>query len=258
MGGRVLVYPGARHPLVREWRTVEHIHGKDGMGNSYFPKAKQRPESKHAVDAIIDLVNSNPGDITFVEIAPMTNLAMAIRKDPSIVKKVRRLYIMGGTNQYLGNVTPAAEFNIWVDPEAAKVVFHSGMPITMVGWDVCMRYGLIGPKEYAEIEAIKTKEARFFIAVNRQVRRFMKAERGLDATSCPDSITMSMVLNPNVATDVRRRFVDVETAGEVSRGATFVDDLGVLKQKPNASVVYVASQHLFRKMLFKMLRGEKV
>lgn len=258
MGGKVPVYPGARHPLFRDWQTVEDIHGRDGMGNSYFPRARQRPEGKHAVDAIIDLVNSDPGEITLVEIAPMTNLALAIRKDPTIVKKVRRLYIMGGTNQYLGNVTPAAEFNIWVDPEAARIVFHSGMPITMVGWEICMRHGLIGPKEYEAIEAMGTKEARFFVAVNRQVRKFMKAERGIDGTTCPDSITMSIVLNPKVATDVRRKFVDVETEGEVSRGATFVDDLGVLKKKPNARVVYTASHELFRKMLFKMLRGERV
>ena len=103
----------------------------------------------------------------------MTNLAMAIRKDPSIVKKVRHLYFMGGTNQYLGNVTPAAEFNIWVDPDAAKVVLSSGIRATMVGWEICMRHGLIGPPEYEEIGSMKTPESGFFIAVNRQVRRFM-------------------------------------------------------------------------------------
>ncbi|MDG6898558.1 MAG: nucleoside hydrolase [Nitrososphaerota archaeon] len=258
MGGRVPVYPGARHPLLRDWATVEHIHGRDGMGNSYFPRARQRPEKKHAVDAIIEAVHSNPREITLVEIAPMTNLALAIRKDPSIVKKVKRFYFMGGTNQYLGNVTPAAEFNLWVDPEAAKIVLHSGMPTTMVGWEICMRYGLLGPAEYAEIEEMGTPEARFFAAVNRQVRRFMRKERGMDATSCPDSMTMAVVLNPRVATDVRRKFVDVETEGELSRGASFVDDLGVLKKKPNVNVVYAASQEMFRKMLFRMLRGEKV
>jgi purine nucleosidase len=258
MGGKVPVYPGARHPLVRDWRTAEYVHGKDGMGNSRFPRAKQRPEAKHAVDAIVETINSDPGEITLVEIAPMTNLAMAIRKDPSIVKKVKRFYFMGGTNQYLGNVTPAAEFNFWVDPEAAKVVLHSGMPTTMLGWEICMRHGLIGPEEFAEIERMGTRESRFFIAINRHVRKFMKLERGLDATSCPDSITMAAVLNPRVASDVRKKFVDVETEGEVARGASFVDDLGVLKRRPNVDVVYSASQELFRRMLFRMLRGERV
>lgn len=258
MSGKVPVYPGARHPLLQEWTTVERIHGKDGMGNSYFPKARQRPESRHAVDAMIDTINSNPGEITLVEIAPMTNLALAIRKDPGIAKKVRRFYFMGGTNQYLGNVTPAAEFNMWVDPDAAKIVLNSGMPTTMVGWEVCMKHGLIGLKEYAEIEAMKTPEAQFFVDVNRQVRKFMKEERGMDATSCPDSITMSMVLNPRVAVDVRRRLVEVDNAPGVSRGATIVDHMKVLGRKPNVSVVYEASQALFRKMLYKLLRGERV
>jgi len=258
LSGRVPVYPGARHPILKDWSTVEHIHGKDGMGNSHFPKAKQRPSPKAAVDAIVDTINSEPGEITLVEIAPMTNLALAIRKDPSIVKKVKEFFFMGGTNQYLGNVTPAAEFNIWVDPEAAKVVLHSGMPTTMVGWEICMKRGLIGRGEYSQIEAIGTRYSEFFVAVNRQVRKFMRSERGMDATSCPDSITMSIVLNREVATDVRRRYVDVDTSDGLSRGATIVDDLGVTGKKPNVYVVYEASQAGFRRMLYDVLKGKKV
>jgi len=256
--GRVPVYPGARHPLLKDWSTVEHIHGRYGTGNSHFPRARQRPSTKAAVDAIVDTINSEPGEITLVEIAPMTNLAMAIRKDPSIVKKVKRFYFMGGTNQYLGNVTPAAEFNIWVDPEAAKIVLGSGLPTTMVGWEICMKYGLIGPGEYSEVEAMRTKYSEFFIAVNRRVRKFMKEERGMDATSCPDSMTMSIVLNPKAATDVRKRFVDVDTSDGLSRGAMVVDDMNVLRRKPNVSVVYSASQRVFRGMLYALLRGKKV
>ncbi len=256
--GRVPVFPGARHPLLRDWETAERVHGKDGMGNSRFAKAKQRPEEKHAVDAIIDALNSEPGELTLVEIAPMTNLAMAIRKDPAIVKKVKHLYFMGGTNQYIGNVTPAAEFNMWVDPEAASVVLHSGMPMTMVGWEICMRHGLLGPAELDRIQGTDAKEAEFFTSVNRQVRRFMKQVQGVDGVSCPDSITLAIVLNPAVATDVRTKFVDVDTQGEPSRGATYVDHLGVTGRKPNVKVVYEASEGLFKEMLFRMLSGKKV
>ena len=256
--GKVPVYPGARHPLLRDWETAERVHGPDGMGGSGFPRARQRPERTHAVDAIIERVNSSPGELTLVEIAPMTNLALAIRKDPSVVKKVRHLYFMGGTNQYLGNVTPAAEFNMWVDPEAAKVVLHSGMPMTMVGWEICMRHGMLDSAELARIAAMRTDEARLFTAVNRQVRRFMKAVHGVDSVSCPDSMTMAMVLDPSVATDVRRKFVDVDNESELSRGATYVDHLGVLGKKPNARVVYSASEKRFKEMLFGMLGGKKV
>ncbi len=258
MSGKVPVYPGARHPLLREWTTVENIQGKDGMGNSRFPKARQRPESRHAVDAIVDTINSNPGEITLVEIAPMTNIALALRKDPTIAKKVAKFYFMGGTNQYLGNVTPAAEFNLWVDPEAAKIVLHSGMPTTMVGWEICMRYGVIGPAEFKDIGSLGTMEAKFFDAVNRQVRSYNRKLRGVDSTECPDSMTMAIVLNSRVATKVLRKYVDVEKDGELSRGASIVDHLDVLRQKPNVDVVYQASRQLFRQMLFRLLRGERL
>ncbi|MDG6959705.1 MAG: nucleoside hydrolase [Nitrososphaerota archaeon] len=256
--GKVPVYPGARHPLLKEWRTVEDIHGADGMGDSRFPRARQRPERKHAVDAIIDSINESPGEITLVEIAPMTNVALALRKDPGIAKKVKEFYFMGGSNQYLGNVTPAAEFNIWVDPDAASIVLNSGMPVTMVGWEIVMRHGLIGVPELQEIGGMKTKESEFYLAVNRQVRKYMEIERGVDGTSCPDSITMAIVLNPKVATETRDRFVEVDAADGVSRGVTWVDELGYLKRKPNVRVVYEASQRVFRDMLYTMLRGGRV
>jgi len=254
--GKVPVYPGARHPLLREWETAESVHGKDGMGDSGFPRAKQRPEQKFAVDAIVDLVNSAPGEITLVATGPLTNIALAVRQDPSIAKNVKRLYFMGGTNQYIGNVTPAAEFNIWVDPDAAKIVFHSGMPTTMVGWEICMRHGLVDRPELDEIAGMSTTEARFFTTVNRRSVEFTKEMEGKDAAPCPDSITMAIVLNPAVATDVRRKFVDVDNESELSRGATYVDHLNILKREPNLEVVYSASERLFKEMLFRMLRGQ--
>jgi purine nucleosidase len=254
--GKVPVYPGARHPLLREWRMAKEVHGEDGMGGSHFPRARQRPETTHGADAIVDIINSNPGEIDLVEIAPMTNLALAIRKDPGIVKKVRRFYFMGGANQSLGNVTPAAEFNIWVDPDAAKIVLESGLPATMVEWEICLRHGFLGGPELAEIERMRTRESRFFLAVNRQVRRFVMKTMGKDGVECTDSLTMAIVLNPSVATEVRRRYVEVDNTYGPSRGATVVDELGVLGRDPNVDVVYGASHRLFRGMLFRMLRGD--
>jgi purine nucleosidase len=256
--GKVPVYPGARHPLIRDWETAENVHGKDGMGDSWFPRAKQRPEQKSAVDAIVDLVSSAPGEITLVATGPLTNIALAVKKDPTIARKVKRLYFMGGTNQYIGNVTPAAEFNMWVDPDAAKLVFHSGMPTTMVGWEICMRHGLVDRPELDEIAAMPTPEAKFFTAINRRAIEFTKEMEGKDAAPCPDSITMAIALNAAVATDVRAKFVDVDNESELSRGATYVDHLEILKKKPNMDVVYAASGKLFKEMLFRMLRGEPV
>ena len=188
----------------------------------------------------------------------MTNLALALRKDPTIAKKVRHLYFMGGANKYPGNVTPAAEFNIWVDPDAARIVLDSGMPATMVGCEICMRHGLLGPKECAEIERMNTRESRFFVAVNRRVRRFMKETHGFDGTSCPDSMTMAIVLNPRLATSVKKRFVEVDNQSEMSRGATVVDETGILGRRPNVAVVYEASEKGFRRALYNMLLGGRV
>lgn len=255
--GQVPVYPGARRPLLRSWRTVEEVHGTDGMGDSFFPKAHQRAERKHAVDAIVELVNDNPGEITIVEQAPMTNLALAIRKEPGIAKKFKEIYFMGGTNQYLGNVTPAAEFNMWVDPDAAKIVIHSGAKLTMVGWDICMKYGLLESNELAEIERLGTKESEFFTKVNRVARSFMARTIGRDVVSCPDSITMAIVLNQQVATKVLPKYVDVDNESELSRGATWVDHLCVSGNPANVNVVYEASKDKFYKMLLAMLGGRQ-
>ena len=254
--GEVPVYPGARHPMVRDWVTAEEVHGKDGMGDSWFPKAEQRPERRHGVDAMVESVNSRPEEITVVAIGPLTNIALAIRKYPALPKKVRRLYFMGGTNQFRGNVTPAAEFNIWVDPDAAKVVFHSGMAITMVGWEICMRHALVMPAELEMIARLRTSEAKFFMAVNRVAREFTKRVEGVDCVPCPDAITVACALNDRVAEDVRKRYVDVDNQSDVSRGATYVDHLGILKRPPNIDVVYGASEKLFKQMLFRMLRGK--
>jgi len=126
----------------------------------------------------------------------------------------------------------------------------------MVGWEICMRYAVVGESEYREIEAMRTKEAEFFIAVNSQVRKYHKRVRGVDATECPDSVTMSIVLDRKVAKKVFPKYVEVDNQSELSRGATIVDDLNVLGRKPNVNVVYEASSRLFRRALYRLLRGE--
>lgn len=258
MSGKVPVYPGARHPLVRDWVSATEVHGKDGMGGSRFPRASQRPEREHAVDAIIDAVSSSPGEITLVGIGPMTNIALALRKDPSVAGRVKRFYFMGGTNQFRGNVTPAAEYNIWADPEAASVVLQSGMPITMVGWELCVRHAMVAAPELKEIASLRTPESKFFMAVNRLTREFTRRVEGIDATPCSDSLTVACVLDGRVAEDVRSRFVEVDCQSGISRGATYVDHLGILKKRPNVDVVYSASGELFRRMLLRMLKGRPV
>jgi purine nucleosidase len=255
--GRVPVYPGCRTPLWRSWKTAEYVHGADGMGGSYFPEAKQRAETRHAVDAIVDLINAHPGEITLVCIAPLTNIAVALRKDPSIAQKVKQAYLMAGANQHLGNVTPAAEFNVWVDPDAAKIVYHSGLPITMVGWEICLKYAILEDDDWDRIEQLRTPEAEFFLKVNRFVRNFCVKHQRLTGSTHPDALTMAMVIDPSVVKRVQQRYVEVEITSELTRGMTVVDELGVLKRDPNIDVVYEVDAAKFKEMLFRMFSGDQ-
>lgn len=254
-GGAVPVYPGCRQPLLFPHETVEYIHGDDGMGNSFFPAARQEPEQEHAVDYLVRTINANPGELTILAQAPLTNLAMAVRRDPSIAGKVKHLWIMGGTNNALGNVTPATEYNIWVDPEAAKIVFQAGFPITMVGWEICTRHGVFDDAQVAAIEALDTPLSRFYMQITRVVRRFSQEQGGLAGTSHPDSMVAAMLVDEGIMTKSGSYFVDVETQGTYTRGATIVDLLGTLKRGPNARVCLEADGERFRALLMSVLAG---
>jgi inosine-uridine nucleoside N-ribohydrolase len=136
--GEVPVYPGCREPLIAEWVGAEYVHGNDGMGDSDFPRAAQRPEPEHAVDELVRRINESPGALTILAQAPLTNLATAVTRDPTIAEKVAHLYVMGGG---VGNITPAAEYNFFVDPEAAKIVVNAGFPLTLFTWALTRTHG---------------------------------------------------------------------------------------------------------------------
>jgi hypothetical protein len=132
-GANVPVYAGADKPLLRTYENATWFHGRDGLGDHNYPAPQRSQEKAYAVDAIIETVEANPG-LVIVTLAPLTNLALAVAKKPSIAAKVSRCVIMGGAPCCEGNVTPAAEYNIWVDPEAARMVMLSGLPVELVGW----------------------------------------------------------------------------------------------------------------------------
>ncbi|GAC1394908.1 MAG: nucleoside hydrolase [Chloroflexota bacterium] len=255
MGGRVPVYPGCDRPLLHPHETAEYIHGRDGMGDSFFPKAAQRPEREHAVDALVRLINANPGELTVIAQAPLTNLAMAARRDPTITRKVKHVWVMGGTNNALGNVTPAAEFNVYVDPEAAKIVFGAGFPLTMVGWEICTRHGVLDAEATAAVEALGTPLSRFFLDINRTVRPYTMNHQGLPGTTHPDAIVAAMAIDPSLMTRSGSYYVDVETRGELTRGATAVDILGEWGRPPNTRVCLEADGARFRQVLLRVLNA---
>ncbi|WP_150274685.1 nucleoside hydrolase [Paenibacillus tepidiphilus] len=250
----VPVYPGAVKPLMRELFTAEHIHGSDGMGGSNFPEPSLQPQDEHAAQAIVRLINEYPGEIEMIAQAPLTNLALAYSLDPSIVGKLKRLWVMGGANNYIGNDSPAAEFNFFVDPEAANIVVHAGFNLTMMGWDVCHRSPVMAEEHFREIEAMNTAFASFYMKVLRTGMELGLKRTGQRRLSHPDTLTVAMAIDNRIMSRSGRYYIDVEYKSELTRGYSLVDMNGVLKKPPNAEVCLDADRELFREMVFTLLQ----
>ncbi|HWD00449.1 MAG TPA: nucleoside hydrolase [Candidatus Sulfopaludibacter sp.] len=234
-GSETPVYAGARGPIWRKHAHAEWFHGKDGLGDHDYPAASRTAAAGHAVDAIVGTVEAHPG-IVLVTLGPLTNVAMALVKAPGIAGMVSRCVVMGGNPCCEGNVTPAAEYNIWVDPEAARVVLRSGMPVEMVGWHLCRGEAVLSPRDIEHVRSLDTPVARFAIECNSHAREAYKIQTGEDGISLPDPVAMCVALDPSVCTSVGRHAVDVEVASELTRGMTVVDKLGVAGDERNRAV----------------------
>jgi purine nucleosidase len=187
------------------------------------------------VDAIIQAVEANPG-LVIVTLAPLTNLALALAKKPSIAGQVERCVIMGGAPCCEGNVTPAAEYNIWVDPEAARIVMLSGIPVELIGWHLSRGQAVLNQHDIELIQEFKTRLANFAIECNSHARAAYKVQTGEDGISLPDPVAMCLALDPLVGTSWSEHYVDVETQSELTRGMTVVDRLNVTGDDRNQAV----------------------
>jgi purine nucleosidase len=234
-GATVPVYTGADRPLLRTYQNATWFHGRDGFGDHNYPAPHQPAASAHAVDAIIEAIEANPG-IVIVTLAPLTNIALALAKKPEIAAKVGRCVIMGGAPCCEGNVTPAAEYNIWVDPEAARIVLNSGLPIELVGWHLSRGDAVVREDDIARILAFNNPIARFAVECNSHARQAYRVQTGEDGISLPDPVAMSIALDPTIGTDWSEHFIDVETQSELTRGMTVVDRLNVAADDRNQAV----------------------
>jgi purine nucleosidase len=234
-GADVPVYTGAHKPLLRTFQNATWFHGRDGLGDQNYRAAKQSAAAAHAVDAILATVNANPG-LVLVTLGPLTNLALALAKQPEIAAKVGRCVVMGGAPCCEGNVTPAAEYNIWVDPEAARIVMHSGLPIELVGWQLSRGDAVIHEHDIARILGFGTPLGNFAIECNSHARHAYKIQTGEDGISLPDPVAMSIALDPGVGTDWSEHYLEVETQSELTRGMTVVDRLNVAADDRNRAM----------------------
>ena len=240
-GGQVPVFPGCRDPLLGRYRSVPEVWGADGMGDSSFPRARQRPERRHAVDAITDLAQRYAGELEVVSLGPLTNLAVALARMPEVARLVKTIYAMSGCLYGQGNITLGAEYNAWVDPEAARIVYHAGANVVLVPWEVAAREAFVTPEEEAEIARLDTVGSRFYMQVTRVMREYTRA-RNRPGLVHADVLAMLVPLVPALVRERRPLFVDIEVAGELGRGVTFFDWVGT--RPSNAEVVLAAERRL--------------
>jgi purine nucleosidase len=232
-GAKVPVFKGAAGPLTRAHEHAHWFHGRDGLSDRNYPAPKRKPESEHAIDAISRLCRAEPG-LTLVTLGPLTNIALALARDPALVDHVGRCVVMGGAPCCEGNVTPAAEYNIWVDPEAARMVFRSRLPVEMVGWQVSRGPSVLSDEEIARILALGTAKARFAIECNGRAKEAYFTQTGETGLSLADPTAMAVALDRTVGTQWSRHLVEIECASELTRGMTIVDRLNVAHDSNNA------------------------
>ncbi|MEF8828134.1 MAG: nucleoside hydrolase [Haloarcula sp.] len=254
----VPVYEGARSPLVKDHETVEHVHGKGGLGGNVFPDPDIPSAEGHAATHIVEAARESPGELSLVCIGPLTNVALACRLEPELNELLDEVWVMGGAVNTIGNDTPSAEYNFWVDPDAAKVVVDE-LDATLVDWGVCQRQGTLeGPQlEAIGAAAEESRFAKFFISVSERVREFTREKHGVDATTQPDSLTVALFAYRDLVERSTAHYVDVDEREGMTRGHSLVDELSVLDESPTTEVVKEIDEAGFERLFMDtVLHGD--
>ncbi len=232
-GADVPVYRGSAAPLRRELVVAQFFHGRDGLGDQGYPSPQRKPAEGDAVDVLIETIRAQPG-IVLVTLGPLTNVAKAVSRAPDIVSNVGRCIVMGGAACTIGNVTPAAEYNVWVDPDAARVVFRSGLPIEMIGWELCRGAATLSEEEMDRVRGFGTPVARFAIDCNTSALEAARLQSDEPGLPLPDPVAMAVAIDPEICTRRSSHYVDVETDSDLTRGMTVIDQLDVADDERNA------------------------
>ncbi|HLX98472.1 MAG TPA: nucleoside hydrolase, partial [Roseiarcus sp.] len=236
----VPVFEGAEKPLARPLQVADWFHGKDGLGDHGYKAPRRGKEREGAVEAILRLSQAEP-DLTLVTLGPLTNIALALKRDPKLAERIGRCVVMGGAPCCEGNVTPAAEYNIWVDPEAAHAVFRSKLPIEMIGWHVSRGASVLRDDEIVAIEAMGTAKAKFAMETNSRAREAYHVQTGEVGLSLADPTAMAVALDRSIGLAWSRHRVAIECESELTRGMTVVDRLNVSGDENNAEVWQAAA-----------------
>src|SRR5260370_12155831 len=223
-GADVPVFMGAEKPLIRAHESAHWFHGRDGLGDHGYPPPPPRraPEKQPAAEAIVSTIESNPG-LVLVTLGPLTNVALALQRKPGIAASVSRCVVMGGAPCCEGNVTPAAEYNIWCDPEAARIVLRSVLPVELVGWHLCPGGAALNADDIDHQLSFNTALARFAIECNSRAREAYFEQTGEHGISLPDPVAMSIAHDPTIVPQQRQHDMHSETTSELTGVVTELD-----------------------------------
>jgi purine nucleosidase len=249
--GHVPVFRGCDLPLVKESLLSPETHGDSGLGYAELPEPPAQPRAGHGSDYLIEQVMSRPGEVTLVAIGPLTNIALAIRKEPRVVQNVKEVFIMGGAIQHPGNTTAQAEFNTFVDPHAAHIVFHSGMPMVLTPLDVT--YQCIFTKDdLNRLLKIDSPITKFIADSTRFYMEFHDEYQSIEGCVINDPLTLALTFMPEIC-DYQDLVVDVDLSTGVGLGNTFADFYNYEKKKPNMKVAMGVRPRLFMELFLERM-----
>src|SRR5512142_2282163 len=231
---RIPVAKGCELPLVQPSLLAPETHGQTGLGYAKLPEPRTSPTVQKGIDFLIDKIMSAPGEITLVAIAPLTNVALAIRQEPRIVKNIKELIIMGGAIRYEGNTTALAEFNTYVDPHAAHIVYHAGIPTTLVPLDVTYQC-ILTPEDVKRLLKIDSPITKFVEEATRFYMEFHDEFQSIEGCVINDPLALALTFAPELCT-YREMPVDVDLSGGISMGKTIGDFYNYEKKPANMRV----------------------
>ena len=247
------VFAGCDRPLLHPAPDAAYVHGSDGFGGAGYVAATRPADGEHAALAILRLSHAHAGRLLLVALGPLTNIALALKLDPTLPQRIARCVVMGGAVTAHGNITPAAEFNIYFDPEAAAIVFAAFPRIELADWEAVVRHGLDHDEAAGWMRA-DTPQARFYETISQHTRDWSRGRRG-ESWHCADALAMALALAPEGAAPLVERQLDVELAHGCARGATIVDWNGQLPGPANAAILMDYDQARFEALVRAALSG---
>ncbi len=240
---QIPVAVGCELPLVQPSLLAPETHGNTGLGYAELPEPRSRPTVQHGSDFLIEKILSSPGEVTLVAIGPLTNVALAIRQEPRLISAVKEVIVMGGAIRHEGNTTALAEFNTYVDPHAAHIVYHSGMPITLVPLDVTYQCVLTS-EDVKRIRRVDSPVTKFIEDATSFYMEFHDSYQGIQGCVINDPLALALTFAPELCS-YQALYVDVDIAGGVSMGKTIGDFYNYGKSKPNMKVALGVSAREF-------------